>query len=300
MKWDWLVDFVTGNYQQKKVYDFMGIGDIIDTAMARIEDVMIRYIIDQITDITDLLINLMLEIPLKYLTSPGFNNLYLMIIKLVFVVITPVVMYFGLQLVMGKVDEKELGESFKRFFFMPFFVLLLPIIIRRLIMIVNKISSTLLSNTQAELLLYPDELGPELLLLTIVYAVYLTKVLLWYALRNAKLIFLVIASPLLYLNWCLPNNFSKMKSWTDDITSLLLTQIAHIIQVLILMVITQTRIGTFEGMLFQVGCLILMTRTESWLATQLGGDALGTPKLSSLNPTKYLNPAKKFMKRVIK
>lgn len=294
---DWIGDFIWGNYEPANIYDHVGIGEIVNTAFSNMNNRIIQWIVNQIISISDLLIDIMLEIPLKYMNSPGFKQLYLTITKLTFVIIAPIIMYFGFKMLTGRISEQELWESIKRFFFLPFFIILTPIFTRESILIVNRISNTLLSTSQQQIALYPEEIGAEFILITVIYSVYLTRILLWYALRNAKLIFLILTSPLLYLMGSLPKHFQILAKWQKDIVTLLLTQIAHIIQILILVTVTRIDIGVFEEMLFQVGCLILMSKTENWLVEQLGGN---TTRLPELNTKKIFNSAKKIIEKVIK
>lgn len=292
--WEGLKNWVTGDYEQIKIYEQIGLGDYVDSFMKDINNKVVEFIVDQITNISDLLINLMLEMPLKFMSSKGFQDLYLMITKITLVTISPIVMFFGFKMVMGKISDSELWESIKRYFFLPFFVVAMPVIVKRMIFLVNRISNILLDSTQAQFLFYPEQLEPELLLLAIIYAIYLTKMLLWYSTRNIKLLYLIIVSPLLYLLWSFPGKFEKFQKWTHEILALLITQIAHIIQLLILLIITNTGIGGFEEMVMQVGALILMTQTENWLSGYIDNNMkTKLPKLSS-----YSRPMKKVWNKI--
>lgn len=292
--WEGLKNWVTGDYEQIKIYEQIGLGDYVDSFMKDINNKVVEFIVDQITNISDLLINLMLKMPLKFMSSKGFQDLYLMITKITLVTISPIVMFFGFKMVMGKISDSELWESIKRYFFLPFFVVAMPVIVKRMIFLVNRISNILLDSTQAQFLFYPEQLEPELLLLAIIYAIYLTKMLLWYSTRNIKLLYLIIVSPLLYLLWSFPGKFEKFQKWTHEILALLITQIAHIIQLLILLIITNTGIGGFEEMVMQVGALILMTQTENWLSGYIDNNMkTKLPKLSS-----YSRPMKKVWNKI--
>lgn len=291
--WDGVKNWITGNYEQTKLYEQIGLGEYVDNFMKDLNNKIVEFIVDQITSISDLLINLMLELPLKIMNLKGFQELYLFITKITLVIIGPVVMYFGFNMIIGKISDQELWESIKRYLFLPFFVVCSPVIIKRAIFIVNKISNILLNSTQSQFLYYPKELEPELIFLAIIYAIYLMKILLWYSTRNIKLIYLIIVSPLLYLLWSFPGKFEKFGDWIHEITSLLFTQVAHIIQLLILLMITNTSMGGFEELVTQVGALILMTQTESWLSGYFESNQIKLPKFSS-----YTRPMKKVWNKI--
>lgn len=296
--WQAAKDFWWGNYEQSKVYDNISFQGYTAEAFGdKIEDEIIKFIVNQIMHVTDLLVNLMMEIPLEFLNSPGFRDLYSTIVQLTLAIITPIVMYFGLKMMLGKITETQMWESIKRFLFLPLFIVMMPVVIRKMIIIVNRISNQLLDLNRARHLFYPDQLSPVLILAAILLLFYLGKVLLWYAVRNIKMIFMIIVAPLLSVLWCFPGKYSGFDKWMNEMATLLFTQVAHIIQLLILLKISAGQSGSaMKQIVMQIGLLILMTQTEGWLAKQFNGDDVKMPNIS-----KYKNQAQtgwKYIKKL--
>ena len=275
------------------------IGNAFGEVAARFEDQAVQFIIDQLQSITEILLDLLLSTPLYIMQTEGFRELYWLSMKLALVFITPVIMWFGLKMITGNISVDSMWESIKRYFYFPLFFVFCPYVIKKMLIIVNQVCHTLLANGNIEGILYPENFNLTLVVLVIVYVTYMVKIITFYAARNVKLVFLVIVSPMLYILWSLPGRFEKYNKWINEITTLILTQVGHIILLLILLKITKANAAAsnWKDLITQLGVLIVMTEMKSWLEEYISTEKINLP---DLNLKKYARKIRQPRKSLIK
>lgn len=244
----------------------------------------------------------MFEVPLWFLESEGFNRIYDVTSKMALIISLPLGVYMCLKLMSNRVNEYQLKIVFIRMFFLPIFIMVAPKILTEFLKVVNRVSNILLDlemiNRDFEI---QGDLHTTVTIIFLVIFLYLViKLIIYYAKRNFAIIFLIIISPLLYLIWSMPGRFNKMNAWITEISNLFLTQLVHVIQLLILLMIVRSGVEGLTGLVLQVGALLYMVETPVWLEKYIGS----TMKIPDVKMRKYVNymrkPAKSLLRNLKK
>ncbi|MFW6016076.1 MAG: hypothetical protein ACOCRK_06530 [bacterium] len=254
----------------------------------KLEQPIIDFILNQISNITGLLIDTMLSAPLYFLRLQEFSSIHLLITKLALAAILPFVAWQGFKLMSNMITVEQLQESLKRVLLMPLFALLSPPLITSILSIVNQISITLLNTTTgAEQAFRPKTLEITLIIFVGIYLYLMVKLLLYYSFRNFAIIFLIAFSPALYLVWSIPGKFDKLDVWINELSSLFLTQVIHVIELLLLLSLVRISSAGFQGLLIQIGALLFMVETPDWLGKYID-NSTKIPNIKFSSPKKII------------
>lgn len=247
-------------------------------------------VLSGVDNLTSIIVDALLSTPLYFLNSRGFMSIYMYMAKLALVSLLPIIAWFGLKYMSGKMNENELIQSMKRIFILPMFILFSPFLIKKFIAVINKISIILLKTSTIGVT-YPKNLDLVMIIACIIYAYLMFKLLIYYSFRNFGIVFLVAISPLLYLLWSFPNRYDRFDMWVSEITTLFLTQLAHVVQLILLMSITRKGFDGIPSLIMQIGALLYMVKTPDWLAKYVGA-SLKIPDIKISKYTKYLKDPK--------
>jgi hypothetical protein len=136
----------------------------------------------------------------------------------------------------------------------------------------NRLSLALLKavpNVKIETVLAPSGLEIGLLIFTVIYLVMLVKLLLFYCYRNYAFLVMVALFPLILLTY-VTGHINKIQRWIKELSTLLITQVIHALQLVILVsmtvVVGQTTRPGIPSILLQIGALMFMLKTPDWLA----------------------------------
>lgn len=282
----------------KMLKDFFSFSPLV-----KLENWIMENIINSLDKLTGFLVDVMLKSPLFFLNTNTFEMIYYSTIAKFSVMMSlPVGAFVFLKMLAQKTPSNQIKESMIRIFLMPVFIGLSPVVLKKLLKLVTDISHTLYNTSVINQNL---QIGggldrAVLIIASIVYIFLLGKLTLYYSFRNFGIIFLLMISPFLYLFWCIPGRFDKINVWLEEITSLFVVQIIHIIQFLILLGLIKVSSG-LEGVLLQIGALLFMSRTPEWLQKYIGGN-VSVP--SNIEIKKYVdtvrNPAKSLYNKTKK
>lgn len=253
------------------------------------------WLLEQVTRATQLLIKYLLSTPLHIMNSPYFREIYWLVAKLSLATLLPFLGYFGLRIITGQTRMEDVSRTFWRIMLMPAFILFAPYFVKKLILFINQISEILLNSKSFTGGYVPQHLDIVTILVVISFLYLMFKLILYYAMRNFFLMAHVAISPVFYLIWSMPGRYDKFNKWCQEITTLLTTQLIHIIELLLLLSITKIDNNSFDGLIFQIGALIVMNKTSDWIGEYLDS-SLQFPDVKVGKYVRYLKSPKNMVK----
>lgn len=282
MDWRDLLNFGTPNEKIKLDISF-GLADKIDNAIT-------SWLMEQMSQITTLFFQLILDVPLQFFETKNFKLLYFLCSSIVWSIVTPIIIYHGFKLIAGKITIYDMGSHLFRLTLCPFAVWLAPIIIKTILLIVNRICRLLLSITNEEVFIRPETIGLGTIIFVGIMIYYLFKLSIYYAGRNVLIIFLVVVFPLIFLLSCMPSKFDKLDKYISELSALILTQFVHVIQLLILFALTEIQSDNLTEIMLRIGALWVMLNAPNWLEGYLDTRIKG---VSDINVNREIQFAKK-------
>jgi hypothetical protein len=257
-----------------------------------------KWIAEQIINFTKLLDQFLLSTPISLLESKAFHMVYLVSTGIALAGITPMVAVVGFKAMMGKMDGEEALKSLGRLALIPIGTFLAPGLIISFLKVMNALARILVyatPNINAKDNLFPAGLELGVLVFTVIYLVLVVRLLLYYCYRNYGLLFLVASFPVILLTYA-TGHIEKIRRWTKEMTALMLTQVIHAFQLLLLVVMTMiVGSGAEPGIptiCFQIGALLYMNKTPQWLADYIHEApdpiAAAVKLKNSLDPTKLM------------
>lgn len=260
------------------------------------ETAFMQWVAQQVVTLISWLSTLLLTTPSVFLESPEFVRVHRLVALLAIAAMLPVLGWIGLRTILGGSLPDDVGGAVGRMICGALSLEIVPVAVRMAINLFNNLSSILLQalpTVTPDQVLHPSGLELGMILFVGMYVFLVMKLVLYYAYRNYALIVLVALSPLMLLLWSLPGQSDRMGRWVREITVLLTTQVVHAIQLVILVAMTVGTSGTAIGfplLLVQIGGLMFMAKTPTWLADymQEAPNPLLGVSWRQLAPTKLL------------
>ena len=242
-----------------------------------LKDRFAAELVQIISDIYNLLSEWLLSIPIDFLMSPAFEEVYMLIVRMAILLSAIPTLVLGFKVLTGRCNNKQAVNTLKKLLLLPIFSIASPLLIRLFASKAEKISRVI--NEGVNLIQLSEGVslaafGITSLVLSVIFVFKLISLLLYFAQRNFKLLMLIIFAPLLYLFWSMPEHKGQMKRWESEVVLLFSTLIAHSIELLVLYYITigvglsniESRSQFVSVLLTQVGALIFMDKTPQWLS----------------------------------
>lgn len=277
----------------QKILDFgmpKGSLDISFGLAEKIDSTITTWLMDQIAQITTLFFKLILDVPLQFFETKNFQQLYFLSSAIVWSIATPIVIYHGLKLIVGKITIYNMGKHLLRLAICPFAVWIAPTIIQYVLLVVNKICRILLDIPSQNVFIKPESVGIGTLVFVGIMLYYLFKLSIYYAGRNVLIIFLVVVFPLIFLLSCMPSKFDKLDKFVSELSALIITQFIHVIQLLILFALTEVQSDNLVEITLRIGALWIMLNAPNWLEGYLNTNIKG---MSDIDINREIQFAKK-------
>jgi hypothetical protein len=245
---------------------------VLENFINNIDAGISQWIAKQLLSLTQLLSTFLLSTPTELLQSKAFHTVYLTTTAIAYAGILPAVGYIGIRALLGKMDADEVFKSLGRLILVPLGISLAPKMTILFLQIMNSLSLALIRATpgvKIDEALVPAGLEIGLLIFTAIYLVMLVKLLLFYCYRNYAFLVMVALFPLVLLTYA-TGHISKIQRWVKELVTLLITQVVHALQLVILVSMTVIVGRTTEpgvpSILLQIGALMFMLKTPDWLA----------------------------------
>jgi hypothetical protein len=230
-----------------------------------------QWIAKQMLSATQLISSLLLSTPSELLKSKPFETIYLTTTAIAYAGILPSVGYIGIRALIGKMDAEEVFKNLGRLILVPVGIKIIPGLVILFLNIMNRLSLILIKaapDVGIEKALSPAGLEIGLLVFTVIYLVLLVKLLLFYCYRNYAFLVMVALFPLIIMTYA-TGHIDKIKRWVKELSTLLLTQVIHALQLAILVSMTLVAGSNSEAgiplILLQIGALMFMLKTPQWL-----------------------------------
>lgn len=264
----------------------------------------------EIVALTSYLSAIFLSLPVFFLTSKPFNFIYNLIFTFSTSVALIIVLYHAFLIGLNKNTIDDYMTFLFKLMFLPIFTHFAPEIVIIFITLTNKLTANILNVVQTiqpsgELNLFNSAiLGLAQIVFLVLFVFYLFKIFLHYARRNFRILELVVYAPFIYLISCMPKYNDKLNLLIHEIASLLITQIVHSIEFLILSSLTLLAGENLGVFITQIGALICMNESinlvEKYITPKNTSFGLAKNReIISQNIQKYKDKAKiKFISKV--
>ena len=267
------------------------------------EDQLFQWISGHILSVTGQLSNLILYTPTDLLRSAEFQQVYNLVAGIALSLLLPVVGWIGFKHMVSDDESHELYVGLARVVAVPIFIKLAPYFANFVINIANSLAASFLSAQNGAKMgeaLSPSSLQISLLIFLIIYLFLLLKLILYYCYRNYAILAFLLFSPLVIALWAIPSQTGKLDRLVKDFTSLLVTQVIHSIQLMLLIVMT-TSVGRvvepgFPLLLFQIGALQFMSTVPNWLRDYIS--EAPNPVIGLERAERYLMRPGRYLRRV--
>ena len=231
---------------------------------------IMKMIYSAITGLIKFFEQIILTSPTILMRTDGFWQVYKIVTLLGLTVLAVVIMIASFQKVK---DGINMAEVLKKIAWFAPIITIGPYIIIRVIDIFNRLARIIITT---DTIIIPDRVTVSnllgYLLLLIIHAILAGKLIYYYAIRNAALLFLSLTLPVWVALWCLPIYDDVIDRYIKVLLKPLKTQIFHSIVLLMLssIILTAAEINNLMALVFQIGCLGLMNKAESVLTDLLG------------------------------
>lgn len=245
----------------------------LERLVSNFDNFLSRWIAEQILSITELFNTFLLSTPIEILQSRAFQKVYLVMLAIAYAAILPTVAYIGIKALLGHMDGEEVLKSLGRLVIIPIGVHIGPGIVTGFMGVMNTLARLLISATPmikaSDQILSSTGLELGILIFTVAYLVLIFRLIMYYCYRNYALLFLTALFPLILLTYA-TGHTDKIQRWIREMTALLLTQVIHALQMVVLVAMTLfTGANSDPGIpliCVQIGALIFMNKTPQWLA----------------------------------
>lgn len=263
--WEWILRIDAMTVPKKP--DFMAAG------WQWGEQKLTEWLTQQVVQLTTWLGSILLSTPQVAMDSPGWQTVYRMVATAAYAAAVPVLAWVALQVVAGMQDHAALTGCVKRLVFMPIVVELTPRAVGAVMDLCNRVARAIVEANGAAQVPAANTQGAQLgliLLMVIVYGVLLMRLVLYYAYRYYAVMVLTALAPLAMLVWIAPGGENRLTKWKDEIVALLVTQVVHALELLLLIVMTvgvgsAAQLQGFPLLTLQIGAVLYMLRTPELL-----------------------------------
>ena len=289
----WLVE------QFSKVIDWIFSIEFMANISARITT--------EIISLVSYLPSIFLSMPVRFLESEGFQFIYNIIFVISSSIAAAVVLYQAFLIGLGKNRIDDYIEMIVKLMFMPLFSYFADDVVIIFIKLANQMTDAILDAVHAVQpvgnfhLFSSTLLGLAKLVFLVVFAFYMFKIFLHYARRNFRILELVAYAPIIYLISCIPRYNDKLDLWIHEISALLITQIVHSLEFLILSTLTVLAGESLAVFITQVGALMCMDSSIKTVERYITPSrSVGGAGNISRTVNKYKNKAKRQVVRYLK
>ncbi len=243
---------------------------IFTQAVEGVEGALSQWIAGQVLGVTQWLSTLLLYTPSAFLQSEAFKEIHGFVAALAYAGMVPVLAWAGIRTVVGKQTAEEAVRQVARFAVVPVGIHLTPPAVLMFLNLFNNLAGMILQAAplNPEQALTPPVFDVTLLIFLALYVWLAVQLVKFYCYRNYAIAVLVALSPLMLLAWAVDEGH-KFQRWQGEVMALLTTQVAHALQLVILVAMTVGAGSVAEEgvpiIAIQVGALMFMTRTPEWL-----------------------------------
>lgn len=256
---------------------------------------LLNLMAEQIALLLSRISSILLSFPLHFLEHAGFLTLYKLILVGSLLFIPTILIYRTVGLVISAHQFKAISRydilySFLRFLIIAAIMDQVPWIFSLLCNAANNITQELVANLQLNFIYYsaPEGFTADFAIIVLLIGIFVSgvRLLLYYAVRNATLIWLLLIAPVTLIRWSTNGNKKLLDQWLEQIFSLTLIQIIHALLLITMSQIIsagppstankETAILYFA--LVQIGIVELMTKAPYLLSS-----LFDTPPLNDVN-----------------
>lgn len=265
--------------------------DISFGIIEKLDNALIDWISQQVSNLTSLFFNLILNVPLQFFETLAFKKLYKLSIIIVLAIISPIVIYHSFKFISGKIDFNEMFSLIKKLMLAPLYIIATPYVIKNLLIIVNQVCKILLEIPDSQIFIRSESIDFGTILYVVIIIYYLFKLSLYYSGRNVLIAFITTIFPLIYLLSCIPSKYDKLDKFINELSSLILTQFVHVMQLLIMFALTDIQSNNnLVELSLKAGALWVMQNAPNWVSSYIDTKITG---VSDINFNKQIN----FMKK---
>lgn len=263
---------------------------------------LIDWITTQLIKIATLIPDLLLSTPLSFIKSDGFDYIYNIIFVLSCSISAAIVTYQAFKIALGKITVDQFIDHFWKVLLLPVFSYFAVDIVSFFITQANSLTEAIVntvyhvSPSSSDSVFTSTLTQWSFILFIPAYLWYVFKLFLYYAWRNFRILELSMYAPAIYLIDCIPSHTGKISMWINELNSLLLTQVAHALQYLLLALVTVHAGDNPLMFLTQIGCLMSMDKTTKLIKRYITPN--NTLSTAGGEIEKKLNKVKSGLKRV--
>lgn len=285
------------------LYDVPALQELADSVRYSVAG----WIGNQMSEMLKLLSSLLLSFPTHFIEMPAFTEIYYLVTASALLLMPAILVFRSVSAIAGSskwhmIEAGDLVGTIVKFAVSSLFCFRAPWIFVVLMDGANSMVSSLISQAQVNLLYdsLTKGVGVDLIIvsLLVVVLVYSVRLIVYYAVRNMHLLWLLLQTPVVLVRWAV-FQADILLDWWNQILGLILVQVLHALLFLILVKFVNAgpppgvsaKLSKLWLVLGQIGIMELMIKPNLIMRYVVNIVPLNTPEVSIATVRKMVGKA---------